>query len=363
MIYIAYILVTFAIVSFLVATWNFWFLRRNQLVAGTEKALVSILVPIRNEELNLVGLIESLSTQTYTNFELILYDDESTDRSWEIVSALSQSDSRIKLIKGSTLPEGWLGKNNACHQMSLVAKGKYFLFVDADVRFNPTALGGLVGYLLKSKSQVLSVFPYQTILSKGEKSTVPLMMHILLSLLPLYWVRNSAFSSMAAANGQLLLFEADLYKALQPHKTFKKEKVEDILTARYIKKHKYKLSCLAGNKEITCRMYQDYKSAMNGFTKFLPEFFGGSTIIAFIYWVNTSFAWLIVGFSLNSLLGLFVLFLQLSTRFVASKAANLNPWDELKFLPAQQFNFIYILLISVYKTLNGNHVWKDRKIG
>ncbi len=363
MIYLAYMVIAFSMLGLVISFWNYWFMKRNPLVSSTEKSLVSILVPVRNEEHNLADLIDSVEKQTYSNFELLIYDDDSNDNSWEIASKACDRNPKIKLIKGNLLPTGWSGKNHACHQLSLQAKGKYFLYLDADVRLQPKAVEGLIGYLNKSKSQVLTVFPSQTIVSRGEKSTVPLMMHILLSLLPLYWVRNSPFSSMAAANGQLMLFEADLYKALQAHKTFKNQKVEDILTARYIKKNKYKLSCLAGNKDISCRMYNDYKSAINGFTKFLPEFFGGSVVVAFLYGLYISLAWLFVGMVLNLWMAAAVLFLVVLTRIFSAKSANLNPWEELMFLPAQHYNFFIILIKSIYKSLTGTHTWKERVIG
>lgn len=363
MIYIAYIVIFMVVLNLIVAFWNFRYMINNQLVDTSEKALVSVLVPMRNEESNIGKLIDSLKNQTYINFELIIYDDQSTDKSSEIVRQKSEIYSWIKLLNGLELPSGWTGKNYACYQLSKAAKGKYFLFLDADVRLENDAIKGLLGYLIAKKSQVLTVFPHQSMNTSGERKIVPLMMHILLTLLPLYWVRYSPFSAFAAANGQLFLFESDLYKALQPHKYFKNEKVEDISIARYIKSKKYNLSCLAGIKNVKCNMYCDYDSAFNGFAKFLPDFFGGSILFAAIYWLYTSFAWLIVLFVLNWYSGIILLLIQLSTRMIVAKTSNLNLKNELKYYLSQQVNFILILFSSIDKTIKGTHIWKDRKVG
>jgi len=46
----------------------------------------------------------------------------------------------LKVVSGQTLPEGWLGKNFACHQLAAQADGSYLVFVDADVRLAPRAI-------------------------------------------------------------------------------------------------------------------------------------------------------------------------------------------------------------------------------
>ena len=74
----------------------------------------------------------SLLQQDYPNYEIIVLDDESEDRTWEILSRLAQGNDRLHLLKGKPLPEGWIGKCWACHQLSEKARGEFLLLVDAD---------------------------------------------------------------------------------------------------------------------------------------------------------------------------------------------------------------------------------------
>ncbi|MBM3150307.1 MAG: glycosyltransferase, partial [Chloroflexi bacterium] len=65
--------------------------------------LVSVLVPARNEEENIGTCVKSLQKQDYPNFEIVVLDDNSTDRTSEIVETLMANDSRVRLIKGQFL--------------------------------------------------------------------------------------------------------------------------------------------------------------------------------------------------------------------------------------------------------------------
>lgn len=174
--------------------------------------LISILIPARNEESNLPVLMDSLLRQSYERYEVLIYDDESTDRTWEIIESYAEKDPRISGIKGSALPPGWLGKNHACHQLSLKAAGAYFLFLDADLCLHDDALTKAVFTIGHYHLDLLSVFPSQRMTSWGEKLTVPLMNWILLSMLPLVLVRKSKRNSLAAANGQFMMFPASSYR-------------------------------------------------------------------------------------------------------------------------------------------------------
>lgn len=63
--------------------------------------LISILIPFRNTETFIGDCLDSIIKQTYTNWELIIIDDNSTDSSFSIVEAYAKQDKRIKLFKNS----------------------------------------------------------------------------------------------------------------------------------------------------------------------------------------------------------------------------------------------------------------------
>ncbi|MHB1276543.1 MAG: glycosyltransferase family 2 protein, partial [Candidatus Humimicrobiaceae bacterium] len=75
--------------------------------------LVSILIPARNEELNIEKCIRAFLKQDYSNLEIIVLDDNSTDNTYDIVKNISEKNKKVKIFKGKQLPQGWLGKNFA----------------------------------------------------------------------------------------------------------------------------------------------------------------------------------------------------------------------------------------------------------
>ena len=124
----------------------------SQLISShgfTESPFISILVPARNEERLIQACIESLVLQEYDNFEVIVLNDNSTDKTGDILHTMSQQYSHLRIIKGKELPEGWVGKNYACHTLSLEAKGEYLLFTDADTIHNPDMLCSAMSLFLQ----------------------------------------------------------------------------------------------------------------------------------------------------------------------------------------------------------------------
>lgn len=166
---------------------------------------ISVLVPARNEQDNIGECIKSLLIQDYPDFEVIVLDDNSTDRTWEILEKLSLEYSRLRIIKGKPLPDGWFGKHWACHQLSQHANGEIFLFTDADTRHKPNSLRDGIAGMMGEKADLITAFPREEVISWGERMTVPLFPWFILSFLPLivaYRTRSPAFS---AAIGQFFV--------------------------------------------------------------------------------------------------------------------------------------------------------------
>ena len=243
--YLAWFILLFIVLQFMVALANGLFAGRMDTPTTDNQPLVSILVPARNEEQQIEMLIRSVIGQNYSNFELIVCDDQSEDQTAQIVQKLIQKDHRIQLINKSELPLGWLGKNHACYTLANKAVGEYLLFLDADVNIKDDIIAQAVAYQKRHQLSLISIFPKQIMKSNAEKKIVPVMNYILLSLLPLILVRITNFSSLAAANGQFLFFSAQKYHELNPHEKERSNKVEDIAIARLFKKNKHKISCHA----------------------------------------------------------------------------------------------------------------------
>ena len=271
-------------------------------------------------------------------------------------------DMRIKLIESSGLPNGWLGKNYACHEMSKQAKGKYFLFLDADVRLSRNIIINSIAKAEKYKLGLLSIFPLQQMYTIGEKITVPNMNFILLSLLPLILVRKTKYQSLAAANGQFMLFQSDNYKSIYPHEKMKANKVEDIEIARYYKQLNIKIACLTGDEKISCRMYHGFNESVNGFSKNVIYFFGRSFVLAYLFWLITTVGFVVVyiGSDITTfILYVIILFIIKILISVISKQETLT---NLMFLIPQQLTLGIIILKAGISSLKKDYQWKGRNI-
>ncbi len=107
-----------------------------------EKNLISLIVTIYNRQNYLASTIESILAQTYTNFELILWDDGSTDDSLAIARSYAERDSRIKVYNDSNR-----GRGEALVKAINKASGQYLGTVDSDDLLHPEALSKTVAIL------------------------------------------------------------------------------------------------------------------------------------------------------------------------------------------------------------------------
>src|SRR6476661_1421497 len=182
---------------------------------------VSILIPARNEEQSLELLLQSILDQHYSNYEVIVLDDNSSDKTYQIAEAFANSDARFKVLRGQELPSDWLGKNFACHQLAAAASGAYLLFLDADECVQDGLIDNAIHRMKLNRLNLLSLFTNQVMKTPGERLVVPLMHFLLLNLLPLRLVRLSKNAAFSAASGQFMLFDRQTYEEYQWHEQVK----------------------------------------------------------------------------------------------------------------------------------------------
>jgi len=362
MIYLGYFVLVFSVIQLLVAFVNILFRQNFSRVKTNYSELVSVLIPARNEENNIANILHDLQNQYYQNIEIIVFNDQSTDKTEEIIAEFSRKDGRIKLVNSNGLPQGWLGKNYACYSLSKHAKGNFLLFLDADVRISKNIIINTINYSINHNLGLLSIFPKQIMMTLGERIAVPNMNYILLSLLPLILVRKSKYASLSAANGQFMLFNSKNYFDTNPHELMKSDKVEDIEIARYFKKKNIPVACLTGNDSIKCRMYEGFTEAVSGFSKNVVNFFGKSFIVATLFWLVTTFGFIVVFASFSPTVSILYLITIIVTRVFISIVSRQNILLNLILAIPQQITMgIFICKAFINKTKK-QYQWKGRNI-
>ncbi|MCC8144336.1 MAG: glycosyltransferase [Tannerellaceae bacterium] len=326
------------------------------------KPFVSILIPARNEEERIGNLLAALSHFRYTPLEIIVYDDNSTDRTAQLITTAAVLNPGIRLIKGSPLPEGWLGKNYACHRLALEAKGEFLLFLDADVLVEDGLIDRTLGYMKRKELHLLSVFPKQLFCNPGTRLSVPLMNWILLSLLPLPLVPATHTESLTAANGQFMLFRAGTYYQLLPHQAFRNNPVEDMAIAKAFKKQKFKIATLLGDKHIQCNMYNSLQESIQGFSKNIFSFFGNSKVCCILFALVTTSAPFIIFLTMGKQAGYAYICLILLLRLVTTLASRQPVLQNLLLIIPQHLVFLIIIITALQGHKNRKIIWKNRNI-
>ncbi|MFN1833809.1 glycosyltransferase [Balneola sp. MJW-20] len=238
--------------------------------------LVSILIPARNEVDNIEKAIRCSLEQDYIYTEVIVLDDQSTDGTREKVQDMAREYDKLRYESGIEKPSDWLGKPWACHQLSKKATGDLFLFVDADVWFEPTTVSKVVSEM--KFADMLTVWPEQKVVSFWEKMIIPMIYHTLFTLLPAKYVERdprwmpgklrSIFSEQfAAACGQFIAINRKAYEVIGGHRAVKARIVEDVELAKAAKRNKLKLRMYHGAAQIHCRMYTSQREIWNGLRK------------------------------------------------------------------------------------------------
>ncbi|MFN3529172.1 MAG: glycosyltransferase [Bacteroidia bacterium] len=321
---------------------------------------LSILIPLRNEAEQVLELINNLKTLDYPKLEIWLYDDQSTDITRSLLEEAVRNHAGFHMLVGHALPSGWLGKNFACSELALKAKGDYLLFMDADVRISSDALYATLHTMRTERLSLLSVFPKQITLGVAERLMVPLINHLLLSWLPLHLIRASKFPTIAAANGQYMCFLAADYRQHLWHTQLRNQLVEDMAIARAMKAEKLAMLCkLSRSGLVNCRMYRKPEAVVHGMAKSVVAGFGGQPLWLGMYMFVTTGLWLCL-FWYSPLYALILLPFTLLCRIFVTRASGDSTSDGVLLLFLQQFSWCMLFFYALYQHQFKKLKWKDR---
>ncbi len=232
-----------------------------------EPPLVSILVPARNEEDNIERCIRSLVNQDYEHYELIILDDKSDDDTPLLLRQLKREFPKIKIVQGEDLPDGWTGKNFACHTLAKHAKGEWLAFTDADTVHKKDSISSALHSALRARAKLISVLPNIVMKTPPEKLFTPLIYFALMSFVPLGCINTRKFEKVVIALGPFMLINAHFYRTIGGHETIKEEILDDFRLAQQVKMNGGKYALLDGRDKITVRFYKDLRSVWVGFSK------------------------------------------------------------------------------------------------
>jgi len=265
-----------AVAGALHAAWNLHRLRTPPADPPPVAEQVAVLLPLRDEAGRVEPCLRSVLAQTgVRDLRLLVLDDGSTDGTAEVVRRIAGDDPRLQLLEGAALPDGWWGKPWACHQLAEAAQGATVLvYLDADVVLAPHAVAASVALLRWSALDMVSPYPRQVAVTPAERLVQPLLQWSWLTTLPLRVAERSARESLTAANGQLLVVDADAYRRGGGHAAVRDAMLEDVALLRAVKRSGGRGSVVDGTQVATCRMYDGWADLRDGYAKSLWSAFG-----------------------------------------------------------------------------------------
>ena len=329
--------------------------RQRRIPLATPAPKISVLIPARNEAAHLPRLLASLWVQDHPDFEVIVYDDGSTDATPALLAA--ETDPRLVRMRGEGPPPGWVGKVHALYGATRGANGSVFLFLDADAECkHPGTLRALAErHAALPALSVLTGIPDFS--ASGGLALVSLVATSVLVGIPWGLTGRLPMAHLGALNGQVWMISAALYRAHEPHLAFRDAVLEDVRIGRMLRGAGVIPTLAPLHRDLWVRMYGSFGEAWAGFRKNAYLILGGRpwafAIILPFYVLTFVAAAFMSPWLLASLVGL---------KAVADGAFGLPLWPAL--LGPVPFALSAVnALDSALAHARGRVQWKGRTVG
>jgi glycosyltransferase involved in cell wall biosynthesis len=246
---------------------------------------LTVIVPARDEEDCLGRCLQSLVGQSEEIFELgkdwelVVVDDHSTDRTREIAAKMADRRAGITVLEAGKLEKGWTGKANAIWTAAKKARGRWLLFTDADTIHEPGGLRRAIHEATRHKVGMLSYSPRQIVSGLAQRTLMPLVFCELALAYPPVKVSDPN-QRIAAANGQFLLVEREAYRRIGGHASVADKVLEDVQLAFLAKRRKVGLRFRYADDAVSTRMYRSTGAMIEGWTKNLALLFHNALALA-----------------------------------------------------------------------------------
>lgn len=331
-----------------VAIGNWLLIKRPR---GSARPNFEVMIPARDEALNMERVVTPL---VVGGVRVTVYDDESTD---ETASIARDSGAKV-LHPKEPLPQGWTGKNNACHQLSLVATESWTVFLDADTIPSKEFVPRLSAFLHNCPTDISVVtgFP-KMIPGKGiEPAYLTWVSWILLATNPFALVSRTKMGHNRFTNGQFSAWRTNALQEIKPFEAVKSEVLEDVKIGRLLHKLKQQVEVIDMSEILSVKMYQDVRTAIDGMSKNSGDIMGNAiqSILLSALLVIIAWGWLWFGYY-----GLIVYGILVLGKLVTDRAVGAPLWI-FPIAPITITAGALTIIRSLIWKRKGSVVWKGR---
>ena len=254
---------------------------------------VSIILPVRNQANTVSECMTSLVGLDYPQKEIIVVDGNSTDGTQDILKTF---DGKIKLVEEEPLPQGWVGKNWACHIGYKQAKGDLLMFTDGDSIHSKDSLAKTVNYLEVTKADMVTLAPAAILRSFWEKLLQPPIFWLIMLFVGGKWVNDDNKPRWALGNGQYMLFRREAYNKVGGHSAVRDRISEDYSLGRLVKAEGLRLRMVTASDSLGVRMYSSFPEIWRGWRKNFYSVSGNRPLFRATYRLVLLFAFLVLPF-------------------------------------------------------------------
>ena len=336
------------------------------------------IIPVRNEAAVISDSLSSLLQQDYQGeFNLVLVDDQSTDRTVAIAQEIGQKfncPSKINIVTGKPLPPGWKGKIWALAQgidylSQQNIKPDYLLLTDGDIQHERYNLQKLVEFAQIKQLDMVSLMVLLRCQSFWEKLLIPAFVFFFGKLYPFEWVNNPQ-KSIAAAAGGCILIRRQTLEAIGGIAAIRDALIDDCTLAQKVKVQNYNIWLGLTSSNLSLRPYENLKSiwdmvARSAYTQLnysvwllLIAVFG--MILLYLSSPIALFAGIFQENVMLILFGISIWLLMAIAYFPTIQLYRLAPWWSFT-LPAIAFLYTLMTIDSARKHwLGEGEVWKGR---
>lgn len=344
----------------LISLFNYYTIRIPKNSAPVQ-ASVTLLLPVRNEEENITECIAALKSQSgVVNLKFIVINDQSTDKTSELLTSAISNDSRFTVLNIDGPRTGWLGKVSALQSGYEAATAEFLVTLDADVRLRPDALCRAINQISELNLDFISPYPRQEARTLAEKLIQPLLHWSWMSTIILRLAEKKPQPSTAVANGQFFIARKSALDAVGGFQSVQNQILDDIEIARSLIKGGFRGVVTEGAEIAHTRMYQNFSEIREGYGKSLHKAFGGKlgAIVASAFIAMTGILPFILAL-LGSLVATITFTMIVFTRALSALRAKSNPLFALLH-PISSALLIYLIAYSWRK--RGTVQWKGRTV-
>ena len=257
---------------------------------------LTVVVPARNEEEDIVDCLESLAESDYPNLEIIAVDDRSTDKTGELIERMvSKWHGRLRALHITQLPPRWLGKTHAMWTGAKVSQSDWVLFTDGDVIFRKDALRRALAYAEQEKADHLVIYP-KWLLKRFDEV---IMAGVLQSIPVRPWKMKDPKAKDFIGIGAFNMVRRDVYERVGGFEALRFQVIDDLFFGRNVKRAGFSQHCVFGEDLISLYWAEGALGIANNLTKNTFAVMGYRWYVAVIALIGTFF------FSILPFVGIF----------------------------------------------------------